>query len=484
MIDQSKIAEIYRLMESDVSFFAQLVCADLLTSKTAEFQIEMYDLCSRKERLAIAAPRGFTKSSIVAKIYPLWLSLFRKRKDITIISASETLAVEHLRYIRHQVETNNKINIGWGDLRSDKWTENHIVIEHRDGGKVIDKVNIRARGAGGQIRGFRPDCLILDDIETDESVESEEQRKKIKTWLFRACLNTLLPGGQLIIIGTLIHPLSVLSDILAMPNNWEKRKYRAYKDGIEDAGHELWPEARPHEWLQQRKKEIGSFAFASEFMNDPKLDESIPIKEDQIRYWETLPIQYSSFIAVDPAYSDDEQSDFKVAVLVLTDALGNRYLADYIRTHDPIGEFQDSVINMYLRNKSTVLGLGIPNTGVEKAFYESFLRKCDERKVNPPVIELKNIYTNDQTSVSKRNKKSRIIAALQPLFENGKYFIHADHIEAREELLTIGSSRWDDLCDAMCYAESIAMPHFYEPEAKKSVWEEQISRVPVNYGME
>jgi hypothetical protein len=49
------------------------------------------------------------------------------------------------------------------------------------------------------------------------------------------------------------------------------------------------------------------------------------------------------------------------------------------------------------------------------------------------------------------------------LFEQGKYFIHPDHIEARDELLSIGSSRWDDLVDTLAYAEQILQPYF-EPK--------------------
>lgn len=421
--------------------------------KTASFQEEIYADLQNKDRVAIAAPRGFTKSTLGGVIYPCWASLLMVRKDICIISASETLSVEFLRKIRIELTTNRLIVDLFGDVQSDKWTENHIVLKNG--------VNIRAKGAGGQIRGFRPDCIILDDIETDDSVESEEQRKKLKEWLLKACLNTLLPGGQLVFLGTLIHPLSVLSDFVDIPRSgWSRRKYRAYSDGIEEKGHELWPDARPHEWLQQRKAEIGSWAFAAEFMNDPRLDDSVPIKDKYLRYWEEMPKQYSSVIAIDPAYSEEDKSDFKVAVLVACDQHMNRYLADYIRTHEPAGTFIDAVLNMWMRNRDTCVGLGCPNSGTEREFYRSLLNRANERKIYPPFIELKNTFVNNDTGVSTRNKKKRIIAALQPLFEQGKYYINVDHVEAKDELLTIGSSRWDDIVDAMTYAETIVQPYY------------------------
>ena len=349
--------------------------------------------------------------------------------------------------------TNNARVIKYfGEQQSDKWSENHIILKNG--------VNIRARGAGGQIRGFRPDTIICDDLETDDSVRSEEQRRQLKEWLFKACLNTLVPEGQFLVIGTIMHPLSVLADLLATDNGWTKKKYMAYHDGVQLAGHELWVELWDHERLQARKREIGSFAFSSEFMNSPISDETAPIKESQIRTWQELPKQYNAVIAVDPAYSEDETADYKTASLILCDSFSNRYLARVIRSHMKIGEFQDAIINMWLSHRGEVTAIGVPNSGTEKAFFESFLRKCTDRQLYPPVIELKNAFIQSGSNVSIRNKTARVIASLQPLFESGKYYIGVDMLEARDELMSIGVSKHDDIVDTMAYAEQLIQPYF------------------------
>jgi hypothetical protein len=381
------------------------------------------------------------------------------------------LAIGFLRDIKREIENNQCIKDMFGDLRTEKWTENLIILK--------TGTTIMARGAGGQIRGFRPDVIVCDDIETDESVESEEQRKKLKDWLFKACINTLLPEGQFIIIGTIIHPLSVLADLLIMPNGWTKEKFQAYRNAIQEPGNEIWGDLWNHEALQKRKNEIGSWAFSAEYLNNPVSNETAPVQEKHIRYWSELPKQYSCVIAVDPAYSDDETADYKVASVVAIDQQMNRYLVSYIRTHEPIGVFQDSIINLFLRHKDTLTGVGIPNSGVEKAFFDSFLRKCEERKVlGIPLTELKNAFTSSVTNVSVRNKKQRVVAALQPLFEQGKYYIHGTHIEARDELLTISSSRWDDVCDSLAYAEQILQPIYYDVGGKEDFSDEPT----VNHG--
>jgi hypothetical protein len=51
----------------------------------------------------------------------------------------------------------------------------------------------------------------------------------------------------------------------------------------------------------------------------------------------------------------------------------------------------------------------------------------------------------------------------------GKYYIAPDHMEAREELLTIGSSKNDDIVDTLAYSEQILQPIYYETVAAGAV---------------
>jgi len=471
--DQRKLYEIHK---NDVLAWAEDFLNHFLTSKVPDFHREVYKDIQKEPRLALAAPRGFAKSFICSVIYPLHSALFQTRRDIVIISASENLAIEWLRKIRRELESNSLIIGSFGDMVSDKWTETHLILKNG--------VNIRARGAGGQIRGFRPDLIILDDIETDETVASEDQRNKLRDWIFKACLNTLVPDGQFIMIGTIISPFSLLAEILASDNDWVKRKYRAYIDGVQEKGRELWKDLWNHEKLQERKKEIGSTAFSAEFLNDPLSDESAPIQAKHIRYWGELPQQYSCVITLDPAYSEDERADYKIAAVVAIDNNQNRYLVDYIRTHKPTGEFIDAALNLYMRYKDTLTGFGVPAGGTEKEFFRSIQEKARNRGFSPPFVELKNVFYT-QTGEAKKNKHSRITAALQPLFEQGKYYIGKNHEEAKEELLTYKVARHDDLVDAMAYAEQILTPVYFDmKQYQESVEDlEEVHRGDTGYGL-
>lgn len=475
---KQRAEKLFKTLYTSLDAFTTAFFPDICTHKTPDFHREIFSLCQRHDRVLIAAPRGFAKSTVVARIYALHCMLFKTKKDIVIISASEGLAIEHIRYIKQLIENNEDIKALWGVTKSDKWTETHLVIRHIDG----TSCSIRARGAGAQIRGFRPDCLILDDIETDESCESEDQRKKLKGWLFKACLNSLKVGGQFVFIGTLIHPLAVISDLFTVRNSWVKRKFTCYKSDEQESGNELWPELWPHERLQARKAEIGSSAFASEFLNNPSLDENAAICDDDIRYYETLPQQYFMVMAIDPAYSEEEKADYKACALVAVDPNGNRYLVDTIRCHDTSLDFIRQVLNLYTANQRYITAVGVPQSGGDKEFYNTLLREAEEKRIYPPFVALKNTFV---TASGRKitNKHGRIKAALQPLFENGKYFIHETHLEAREELLTFETARHDDLADVICYCESLIPTTgiYFDDESETH---DSIEDSPVGYGIE
>lgn len=453
-LSKAQIAEIYDKCSKSIEYFSLFFFPHLLNKGIAPFQREIYKDLLGHPFYACAAPRGHAKSTIGLILNPIHYALFRGVGDVSLLSASETFIInEIIRPIKREFESNELLLRFFGELKTPKWSETYFVLKNG--------IAFEASGIGGQLRGGRRGLIGLDDLETNETVESDDQRVKLRNRINKELMPKLFPEGQMTLFGTIIHPLSYLRNVIDVPDNgWFKRVYRAYPSGVQEKGQELWPEMLSHEELQLRKQRMGSFAFMSEYMNEPVSDETSPIKESQIRVFQNLPTQYNAVIAVDPAYSEDSTADYKTAALILCDSFGNRYLSHYIRTHAPIGEFQDSIINLWLSNRAAVTSIGIPNAGVEKSFFASFLRKCQDRKFYPPIVELKNSFTTQGTNVSIRNKTSRIVAALQPLFEQGKYYIGADMIEAREELLSIGVSKHDDIVDCLAYAENLILPYF------------------------
>ena len=91
--------EVFTATKESVYLFAEFFLKPLLKSESSGFHKELYKLLPSSKRLVLASPRGFAKSTICSVIYPIWLALWGNAKDICIISASETLAVDWLRKI-------------------------------------------------------------------------------------------------------------------------------------------------------------------------------------------------------------------------------------------------------------------------------------------------------------------------------------------------------------------------------------------------
>ena len=479
MLNPKDLLPYHEVWKNDILKFAEEFFPHLLTKPSAPFQKEIYKALGLRHRsLCIEVFRGGGKSTICLIIKPIHFALYHQLGDITLISKSESFVLNEInRKIKFEFEQNEKLRQVFGDLTTEKWSETYFVLKHG--------IAFEGLGIGGQLRGGRRGLIVLDDLEDEESAISEDQRDKLKRRIGKEIAPKLLPDGEMVYVGTPVHQLCYIHQVYQTPNNgWEKLMFPAYKEGRQEDGKEQWKEMYNHTFLQGEKSKWGSNYFSSEYLCNPIVDENCPIKEDQIRYWSELPKQYSCVISVDPAYSEDATADYKVATVVAIDQAGNRYLLTYLRTHDTLGEFQDGIINLFLQHKNYCTGVGIPNSGVEKSFFDSFMKKCEERKTYLPVMELKNAFTRAGTSSNVRNKQARITAALQPLFQSGKYYIRPEHLEARDELLTIGQSRHDDIVDCLCYAEQVLMPVFFDMQQANERYDEveEINRGAAGYG--
>lgn len=444
----------------NIQDFAQDMFPHWLTTKSPPFHKDIYALLRTEPLLAISAPRGYSKSTVCSKIYPIWAALFKQYGDISIVSASEDFVVrEIMTNIRAEFENNKKIQSLFGPQKTDQWSASYF--------KLKNGIAFEGVGVNGQLRGGRRGVIILDDVESNESVLSEEQRSKLRDKVNKEIIPKLLPESICCIVGTIIHPLCYLKEVLNNKDNgWTKREYRAYHDAKATdtrkmrQGNELWPEMWSHEKLQKRKAAIGSTAFASEYLNDPISDNSSPIKEEYIRFWEELPQEYSVYIVLDPAYTENEKSDFKVAVVVAVDTKGNRYLVEYLRTHAPMGEYMDGCLNLYVKYKHRCIKFGVPK-GREVDFFNGIEEHARKRSLFPPFQEVKYIIRDAQTGSGIRNKHERIVRTLQSHFENGTYYIKREHKEAFDELLTFNNgSQHDDIVDGMSAAEQLIEPHY------------------------
>lgn len=243
---------------------------------------------------AIACPRGHGKSTAMVIGLPLWVGLeweampeFNGQKDrrrapyIVIVSDTLDQARARLLDIRDELEGNEALIAAYGnqapqkgDPNPRKWTETHI--------ELANGVVIRAMGFGSKVRGLvrrgrRPSLILCDDMENDQAVETEGQRSKLRRWFTKALIPTGKAGELLtVVVGTILHADSLLQRLLSPDHfdGWLKRRYAAQYDdatGLPSADGQrvLWPEYWTAAQLAARRREIGTLAYAQEYLNQP-----------------------------------------------------------------------------------------------------------------------------------------------------------------------------------------------------------------------
>ena len=422
-----------------------------LTLQMAPFHIDLHNkIDSDIKRIAAVIPRSMAKSTIFTKHGTIKDICLGDKHKITIVSDTSALAFYWLGEIRKEIESNEWIIHDFGYMKTDKWTERHIVCRRLDG----TMVEVRAVGAGAQTRGFRPHKIVIDDLENDEHVRSEDQRAKLKDWLDKALINTLEPDGQLIMLGTMLHPLSLLNDVCNR-SGWTVLRYKA----IMPNGEPLWEAKWPLDKLSERRLEIGSLAFNAEFMNEPIISEN-PI---MIRHWfnaydnqsakfeQLKKVGLRTIMAIDPAISKNENADYTAIVTLSStfDAKSKHFVrpGGVIRGHWPINRQVMECVRLY--DKFEASAILVETVAYQEALAQEIRRHCDDNHRNITMIEIK-----------PDKDKERRAHAVAPTVERGDVFIDETDAQSQrlvDELCLMPTGDHDDLADAfvMCLTEAV-----------------------------
>ncbi|HCO7983963.1 TPA: hypothetical protein OB722_005207, partial [Escherichia coli] len=179
------------------------------------------------ENDAIAAPRGEAKSTLVTQLFTLWNIIRAIKHYPVIIMDSIDQAYPMLEAIKAELEFNPRLKNDFPEVcgQGRVWRMGTIV--------TANNIKVTVAGSGKKLRGlrhgpYRPDLVILDDIENDEMVRNPEQRDKLHDWLTRTVMPLGEAGGKtdIIYIGTILHYDSVLSRTLNNPM-WKTARFKA-----------------------------------------------------------------------------------------------------------------------------------------------------------------------------------------------------------------------------------------------------------------
>lgn len=172
-----------------------------------------------EERDAYIAPRNTGKSTWWFLILPLWGAAHGHVKFAAAFAASATQAETHLATFKREIDNNALLRRDFPDLCSPARrpsgasvadTQNMYVAKN---GFVFAARGIDSSSLGMKLEEKRPDLLLCDDIEPDESSYSPELAAKRRTTLVDAIL-PLNIYARVVICGTVTMPGSLIHQLV------------------------------------------------------------------------------------------------------------------------------------------------------------------------------------------------------------------------------------------------------------------------------
>ncbi|MFA5030371.1 MAG: hypothetical protein WC495_02165 [Patescibacteria group bacterium] len=430
---------------------------EFMKYKTAPFQIKMFEIAEDEHELlsVISAFRASAKTTLISLAYPIWAILGKQQKKfVVIISDTQELAKQRLANIRSQFENNALLQRELGPFRDDtsQWGAGSIVLL-----KYGARITVASREQS--IRGIthnqhRPDLIILDDVENQECVRTQEMRDKIDRWFRNDIMPLGNPQTKMIVIGNLLHEDSLIMRLKKSIQS-EGMSGGYYQFPVRIGNAILWPGKYPDiNALERERKKLGddrAWKMEYELVIVPE-DNQIIFPEWIHCYQDTpmAPLRSNVFIAtgIDLASSDSETANFTAMVSARVVIEENGHITFYLLPH-PVNKrllFPDQVDEIKgLCNSFQTDGVA-HYLFIEQVSYQRAL-----------VDELKKQGYTVEGIVPQGSKRERLTYVSR--YIRDKIVLFPDH--GAEQLITqlvhFGIERYDDLADALSLLISSVM---------------------------
>ena len=382
-----------------------------ITSVMPDFQLSWHhlewgDLVHRYNKLCINAARDHGKSYYFSNAYCAWKLYSYAKPKSSVFSARPTKSnsnrgylfsfslqqsVDLMEILKGTIESNDilKDRLYPDSRNSGAWASTNIVC--RNGARLTCK------GFGSSVRGAHPYWIVVDDGLKDNVIYSALQRQKSIDYFHAVIMNMLVPGGQIIVVGTPFHASDLYGDlrsksIFATHNKkgWFVIEYPA----IFPDGHILWPQRWSFFDLMDKKATQGNIIFSRENLCRPITNEAsiFPLKVLErslvrmenytlVRNRDDFPIKFNKVVTgCDFAISANVGSDYTVfTTWGVDDETGERWLLNFYRDKGKTFHEQMQIlkgINARFRPDSMVME--------QNTFQQIFVQESDKQGL--PVI--------------------------------------------------------------------------------------------------
>ncbi len=295
--------------KKDVRFLVETYFPHYATSASTQFQISIAVWVLKKfgARVFLQWGRGLAKSVWANIIIPFFLWINDEANYMVVVTTSKDRAEELLEDLKAEFEVNERIINDFGEQRNiGQWEKGFFVTK----GGFIGK----ALGAGQSVRGLRvkaqrPDYIVVDDLETKETIANPKRQKKLANWIERDLIPTM--DGKIkrfIYANNRFAPVMIQTLLQENHPKWKVHEINAYDPTNFKP---TWSEKYDDTYYEEVEDDLGTLVAQAEYNNKPHIEGEI-FKEEQIQ-WTKLPrIDHFKIIVGhwDVAYAGSKTSDF------------------------------------------------------------------------------------------------------------------------------------------------------------------------------
>ena len=422
-----------------------VLAADVLGYSVQPFHLELMRFQEDHPKSLQLAPRGFGNSTTLTITRALFEVLRNPDVRILIVSNTQLQAEVFLREVKHHLEYGEVLREVFGDFVSDdKWDVRELNVRPRK--TRAKESTISCVGVGGPVVSRHYDVILADDLIDEENSRTEGQREKVREWFWRSLMPTLEPHGRIHVLGTRYH----FADLYGVLIEGDFAGCHQVVKALPEDGTTPWPEKFTVEWLEDRRRSMGTLLFNSQYQNDVEAMKGRLFKSEWLRYFDVVPTGLRIYQGVDLAISQKETADYFAHVTIGVDAQKNVYVLDAIQRRLTFKAQTDFIIERQ-RQWHPIKLL------VEAVAYQA--AQVDElRRAGVYAIPVK----------TTKDKVTRFLR-LAARFEAGMVFLRRGmQDELLEQLLMAPEGRHDDLVDALEFAVS-AEWGLYQPEPSTHV---------------
>ena len=440
---------------------------------------KIFDLVDGPDnKVAIAAPRGWGKTSIVAlALMARWI-LFNHTGFVCYINKSHDAASLQTENLRRELVTNRTIKHFFGSFK-------HRDVEKSEFDEVFSKkawvafnTLVWPRGARQQVRGVlfkndRPGLFVIDDLEDPNFINNEDYRKSLYEWLYADVVKAVPRIGpmaknyKIIYIDTLKHEDSVLQKLLDS-REWTSARIEACDDSFRSVAPEFMSDEEIAEEWQNHVDSGQTDVFFRELRNLPISTKDSSFQDSYYKYY-NLPLERTfrpeidlkktdaevqlsktieSVVILDPAKTVKIHSAESAIVGVGIDLTNARiFVRDIISEKMYPDEIYDALFQMGISLDAKVIG-------IETTSLNEFIKQPIKNEMFRRGKFFELIWLNARGGQNNEKGKVLRIKELVPFYRMGYVYHNAScpKIPALEQQLRMfpRSKLWD-IMDALAY---------------------------------